>query len=140
MYTKGMNEAPEKPECLAIMICDQVYRDERTKKLVLAGVFSNLHAREFPYRHPSMTVLFTLSGGRGEYSMSLILENADTGEEVHSLSGPLRLDEPEKVVDFTVQMMGVRFPKSGKHEVVIKIDGEIIKQRPFMVTKVEVKS
>lgn len=132
-----MSKTPELPECLSVIICDEIYRDEVSKKLILVGVFNVIKAAAFPAKHPRMTVLFTLTNGQGTYDMSLSLEHASTGAAIAEIKGPLKLQNPLEIVDFNVELGGLQFPEPGKYWVIVKIDGAIINQRPFVVVQAE---
>lgn len=128
-----MNDGITIPECLAIIVCDDIYRDEITKKLILVGTFNRIVADQFPYTHSNFTVLFTLTEGRGKYDMSLSVENAKTGVTIVDLKGPLTIAEPTLIADFNVSMANITFPEAGKYWICLKVNGTIIKQRPITV-------
>lgn len=128
-----MEPNPEKLTCISIIICDDVYRDETTKKLIIVGTFNSIHARELPCRHPRMTVLFTLTNGRGDYDLSLSVESAEDREPIVEIKGPFHSDDPLGIIDVNVQLVGIGFQLEGKYWIVLRADGEIIGQRPFGV-------
>ncbi len=127
---------PELPECVSIILCDDIYRDERTKKLVIVGTFNNINAHALPAIHQKLTVLFTLTNARGEYEIALGIENARTGDLIVEMKGPAQLPDPLKIIDFNIELVGLPIPEAGKYWVVLKANDEIIAQRPFTVTKV----
>jgi len=129
----------EIPECLSVIICDQVFRDERTHKQIIVGTFNEILAPQFPALHPRMTVLFTLTNGKGEYQLGLAVENARTGVPIAKIEGPLSLNDPLQIADFHVEVVNLNLPEPGKYWVCVIINGQTIKQRPFNVRLVEVK-
>ncbi len=128
-----MSESHELPECLSIVICDRIYRDEKTKNLILAGTFNTISLRSIPSLAPPMSVLFTLTQGRGNYDMALKIEHADSNEAILEMRGPLALTDPLQIADFHVDLAGIEFRSAGKYFVSIYIDGAPIKMRPFTV-------
>jgi len=128
-----MRTNPEKPTCVSILICDAVYRDETTKKLIVVGIFNRLTASEIPCRHPRMTVLFTITNARGEYKLVLTIEHEKTGQKVVEIGGPLKVDDPLMISDINMELRNLTFPEEGKYWVVLKADEEILQQRPFWV-------
>ncbi|MCL4195941.1 MAG: hypothetical protein KJZ69_00490 [Phycisphaerales bacterium] len=128
-----MTETLERPSCLSIIISDAVYRDEITKKLIIVGTFNTIHAQRFPHRHDHMSVLFSLTSGRRTYDVALGIENGSTGAVITEIHGPMRLDNPLHITDVNVELRNLEFPEPGKHWVTLKVDGEIICQRPFIV-------
>ncbi len=125
----------EKMTCVSILICDEVYRDERTKKLVVVGTFNQFNAPQLPCKLPRMTVLFTLTNGRGSYDLKLSIEYETTGQAVVEIAGPFRIDDPLQIFDSNVYLIDVPFFDEGKYWVVLSADGEILGQRPFWVKK-----
>lgn len=123
----------EIPTCLSVIVCDDIYRDEDTKKLAILGAFNTIQAQRFPARHERMNVLFTLTNGKGEYDLSLAIEHAESGEPIIEMKGPLVLESPLGISDFNVVMQGVIFPSAGKYWVCVKVNGQVIAQRPFLV-------
>lgn len=129
----AMNETIERPSCLSIIISDAVYRDEITKKLIIVGTFNTIHAQTFPHRHEHMNVLFSLTSGRRTYEVALAIENGSTGASLTEIKGPMRLDNPLNITDVNVELRNLEFPEPGKYWVTLRVDGEIICQRPFMI-------
>ena len=124
----------ELPACISIVLCDAVYRDEETKKLVLAGVFNAVGVKEFPYTHPRMQVLFTLTNGRGTFDISLSIEDASTGKVMYEATGPFVSDSPLRVCDVNTEVVDVPFLAPGKYWVVLRSGTQLLAQRPFWVT------
>jgi len=128
-----MAKNPEKLSCVSIIICDDIYRDEVSKKLVIVGTFNRVTAPSFPCKHGRMSVLLTLTNGRGEYDLSLAIENARTGELVAEVKGPLAVQDPLAISDINLQLHNLVFPTADKYWVMLKADEEIIGQRPFVL-------
>jgi hypothetical protein len=128
-----MNEALERPSCLSIIISDAVYRDEVSKKLIIVGTFNTIHAQSFPHRHDHMSVLFSLTSGRRVYEVTLAIENGATGATLTEIKGPMQLENPLQITDVNVELRNLEFPEPGKYWVTLRVDGEIICQRPFMI-------
>lgn len=128
-----MSKSPEQLTCISIILCDDVYRDELTKKQVIVGTFNRVSARELPAIHPKMCVLFSLTDGNGEYDLSVAVEHEKTGQEILRVAGPLKVDDPQQIVDIDLNLQGVVFPEEGKYWIVLRSDDRILQQRPFFV-------
>lgn len=133
--TGPMERNPEELTCISIIVCDDIYRDEQTKKLVIVGTFNNIFAKSFPCRHRQFRVLFTLTNGSGPYNLSLSIENARTGNVLMELKGPARLDDPLQITDVDVGIENMVFPEPGKYWIILRSDEIIVAQRPFMVSE-----
>jgi len=121
-------------ECLSILVCDDVYRDETTKKLIIVGTFNTIRTQQFPYRHDHLSILVTMTSGRGEYKMIVAIEHAASGTALTEVGGPIRFQNPLHIADVSVQLRNLEFRQPGKYWATLRIDGQIISQRPFMVT------
>jgi hypothetical protein len=128
-----MARNPRKPTCISILICDDVYRDEITKKLVVVGTFNRINAESFPCKHGRVVVLFSITDGQGEYELSLSIEHERSGVEVARIRGPITIHDPLAIHDINVTLDKLQFVEPGKYWVMVKVDGEIIQQRPFFV-------
>jgi hypothetical protein len=135
-----MSIAKERPTCISVVICDDIYRDEQTKKLIIVGTFNQISAPAVPARHARMCVLITLTGGRGEHEMTVAIEHAETGERSTEVSGPLELENPLLICDLNLTLNGAVFPAYGKYWLDVLVDGELIGQRPFQVVPAEEQS
>lgn len=129
-----MPPSPELPECISIIVCDDIFRDERTKKLVIVGTFNQIHANKFPFAYPGkLCVLLSLTNGRGEFGLDIIVEHAETEKPVLEIKGRMKLDSPLTIADVDTQFRGVTFPVPGKYWIVARANGETIGQRPIVV-------
>jgi len=122
----------ELPKCISIILCDDVFRDERSKKLVIVGTFSNING-SLPVLHSRMCVLFTLTNGRGDFDFCLSIEHAETERALVQVQGPMTLRSPLDIIDYNVELLGTRFDVAGKYAVNLKANGELIATRPFFV-------
>lgn len=119
------------------MICDSIYRDETTKKLILVGVFNTIQVVKFPFVHPRMSVLFTLSEGQGTHELELAVQHAGSGEDLARISGKQTFESPLQIIDFNLELGPLHFPEPGKYCLCLSVDGELIRQRPFVVASME---
>lgn len=123
----------EQLSCISIIVCDDVYRDERTKKLIIVGVFNSIAGRELPVRHPRMCVLFSITNGNGTYDLGLTIEHEATGTEIMRVNGPFEVKDPLGVYDIHVELRGLSFPHDGKYWVTLRSGEAILQQRPFSI-------
>lgn len=123
------------PECLNFLLCDDVFRDIDTKKTIAVGIFDTLFATQVPALHPQLCFFITLTDGHGNYELSLAIENAQNGDVILELKGPLMIADPLKTADITLKVHHAVFPVFGKYWACLKIGGTLIKQRPFFVVQ-----
>ena len=135
-----MEGGKENLECISIIVCDEIYRDESTKKLIIVGTFNTIHAVTFPCRHNKMNVLFSVTSGRGDYDVSLTVEHGATGSPIAEIRGPMHFDNPLQIADVNVEFHGLEFPEPGKYWVTLKVEGEILRQRPILIERLRLPS
>jgi len=128
---------PEQLTCLSIIVCDEIYRDERTKKQIIVGTFNRIGATEFPVRHPKMSVLVSVTNGRGNYELKVTVVNASTEALLMEVSGPFTMNSPLDIIDINLEIVGIIFPSPGKYWVNVEADGNLIASRPVRVEKVD---
>lgn len=130
-----MPSAPELPTCIAMLLCESIYRDEASKNLIVVGTFNYVHAPDFPLRMHKMSVLFTMTGGNGEYDVSLSVEHEKSGHTLVEMKGPMTFADPLSINDFIIEMGGLEFKEEGKYWLVLRANEAILNQRPFEVIK-----
>lgn len=128
-----MTKAIEKPTCISIVACDEIYRDESTNKLVIAGTFNQVTVSQLPAKLERMAVFCTLTNGRGRCELALTIEHESTGQEIARLSGPATFGDPLAISDLDVRFRGLQFPAEGKYWITILADEEPLQQRPLFV-------
>ena len=132
-----MVEPKDKLTCVAMVVCDGIFRDERTGKAILVGAFSTIACEGFPALHHQLAVFFTITNGNGEYDLSLSIEEETTGNSLVTLRGPLTVKNPLEITDIDVHFRHVEFPSPGKYWITLKSDGEIINHRPILLKLLE---
>ncbi|MBI4613226.1 MAG: hypothetical protein HY720_06405 [Planctomycetes bacterium] len=124
----------ELPELLAIMVCETVIRDERSKNISLIGTFNAILAPSFPCRHDRLHVYVSITNGRGAYNGEIRLTHY--GEQMETLlkaEGNLQMDDPNDIYDLDFEFRGVVFPRPGKYTFEFAANGRMIGSRPFLV-------
>ena len=129
----NMDKNAEKLSCISIIVCDDVYRDERTKKLVIVGTFNQITAVQLPSVHPSLNVVFSLTNGRGKYDLRVSVEHETTGEVAVEFGGPIEFTDPLSVNEVNIVLGKLVFKHAGKYWITITSDGEVLQMRPFFV-------
>ena len=125
------------PELLAIVVCDETIRDERTKKRTLVGLFNRIHSHKFPCVHAKLHVFVSLTNGRGRAQGELRLVSRETNEVISGLRGGIRFPDPLSVVEMDFALAQVAFPKPGQYSFDFLCDGALIGSRPFQVVQAD---
>ncbi len=132
-----------KPALDTIIVCDEIIRDETTKKLTLVNIFNNVNGTKFPLSLRKVVVFVSLTGGRGAVEGELRLVKADqvpgTGPLVQT-KGPINFPNPLSVVEIAFNLMNVTFHKPGKYSFEFLADGQLVGSKRFNVQLGETKS
>jgi hypothetical protein len=121
--------------CVSIIICDDIFRDEKSHKIALWGTFNSIFTPSVPFTHPRMSLFLTITNGRGAKDVAVCIENARTGESVFEVRGPMRFTSPLDIVDLNLELHSITFPRFGKYWVAVKEEERVVAQRPFNVVK-----
>ena len=122
------------PVLLAVNICDQVIRDETSKKISLIGLFNQIHATTFPARHPLLHVYVSLINGHKEYEGELRFVNEKDNSIVFSTKGKVPLQNPLQCAELNFAVKNLQFDTPGKYRVEFLCDGSPVGGREFIVS------
>lgn len=105
------------PYPLAILLCDQIIVDERSKKKTLVGVFDLIYARGFPIIHRPLSVYVRLTDAEGQYQFRMDYVQIKTDKllgraEISTISIADRLKTHELVMEFPP----IEIPDQGDYE------------------------
>ena len=128
-----MTELSAKPELVAILVCDEIIRDQITHKFTLVGLFNQVAATSFPYKHPRLHVFVSLTSGHGGAPATLRLVPHDTEQPLVELHGRINFPDPLAVVDMHFAIANVAFPKPGPYSFDFYCDDVLIGSRRFNV-------
>ena len=110
-------------------------------KLNVLGAFTSINVvGDFPYTHPSMTLVVKFEADRfeagSEKQIEIIIADADGGQ-LHRLTARATLPEPKGsqpiIVLTQIQFNNVQFAKAGSYAFVIMVGGETKHRVPFTV-------
>ncbi len=125
--------ALDTPMGLSLVVCDSIIEDKFTGKKTLVGLFDRVQAARLPCVHPTMAVLVSLTGARGEYPCEVICKHTDSKSIAFSAKGKVNLRDPRQVVDLVFRLNGVRFPKADMYWLSFSVDDIPIMMRPLFV-------
>jgi len=125
------------PECLALVLCEQVIQDLRTKNLTLVNIFNTIAApfrASRPRQHERLSIFVSLTNGRGNSRGKLIVHDAE-GNEVFHGEGDVRFPDPVAVVEMTFDIRGLPLPSDGEYRIQFWCDDSLVGQRCFRVVR-----
>lgn len=127
-----------KPVLQALVLADQVYRDATTGKMIIAGTFRQLWAREFPSKFGRETFAYIcLTDLNGTAKLELRYLNLKT-MEVHLKTGfEVSCDDPLSTIEFALPVPPFPMPCAGTFAFELHWDGEILGSLRIQVGKLE---
>lgn len=127
-----------RPQCLALVLCETVIEDVRTRNKSLIHLFSGILGPAAPVRHDRMSVFAAFAGGRGDVPIWLRLcEDAAYETDLLRLGGDVRFppDDPQAVVEIVWDIRGFQFPRFGRYSFEVVCDDVPLMARRFTVTE-----
>ena len=124
-----------KPSHIALVVCDNVYR-ESGGKTALVGLFNQLVAEKFPARHARLCVYVSVTGVRPNTKLRLEIVHSETDHTVATLKGPPPKEaDPTTICDFDFTLGNLIFPEPGLYYIRFWGNDHLLAQRPFAAIK-----
>lgn len=133
MTEKTTGIGRERPRCIAVLICNEVIEDVRTRSKTLVGLFDTIHAHSLPAVHPRMFIMAQFTDGVGEWPVSFRISGPEN-DEIALLDGTAKITDPLSVLDIVFDLHGLPLRTEGVHFVDVHIAGEHAAGRRFNVT------
>ena len=121
------------PNILAINICDDIIRDETTKKISLIGLFNCIRAPKFPIIHKALRVYVCLTNGHKMCKGELRFINDADNTIIFSAEGNIPFKNPLQIVELNFGIANLRFEKPGNYRIEFFCDGHPAGNRRFVV-------
>ena len=123
-----------KPIILAINICDDIIRDEITKKISLIGLFNRIQSPSFPTTHPSLHVYVSLTNGHKKYKGELRFVSESDDSVIFKTNADVPLQDPLKTLELNFSIRNLKFDKPGNYNVQFCCDKTLVGSRRFIVS------
>ena len=106
---------PQTPVLQALILADQVYRDERTHKCVIAGTFNQLFAPKFPSALNRVTYAYLkLTEVVGQHEIVIRYVDLRTNEVLlQSEPSEVSCDDPLMIVEMIIEVPPFPMPREG---------------------------
>lgn len=125
------------PECLAILLCDQVIEDKTTNKKSVIGMFNQIGVRKVPGVQNLMALMISLTDMQGKHKVGFTISH-DTPEgtkELTKVEGDVQIDDRLAVVDMVFNLRGFKLPTLGKYTITALANGAPLAMRHFQVVQ-----
>ena len=125
------------PTALGLKVCEDYIIEEGTRSVTLINCYRKYQARAFPVRAYPLAVCAFLADGLGQVELSLVIYHLATMEEIFIKSWQVIFADPLQEIWFIGRLSKCSFLEPGKHQVVLRANGEFVAQCTLQVTLVE---
>jgi len=122
---------------LAMVVCDSVIQDVKTKKKSLIGIFSQINAVKTPVRHPQLSVFVILTEGNGRYDCELRCLYDRDNRLVMKANGSIEFNSPQQILELVFDLNGPVFPEFGPYRFEFLVEGEPLISRKLTVVEMQ---
>ena len=118
------------PILLAMVVCDQAYRDSTSQKTSLLGIFSVIFAPKLPALHPYLTVYLSLTDAKGLVQLKVqLIDVNESKTPLATVEMPMEIEDPRTVFETYVTLGNLEFPEYGEYRVQTFANNEFLGER-----------
>ncbi len=121
-----------RPQCISIIICDEVIDDRRTGKITLVGLFANIGMLRLPAPCPRMVVVASFAEAMGAWPLGMSVR-CPSGKELTRLDDVIWFDDVSRVINLEFTLSGSLLTEAGRYFVDVIVDGTLVVSRSFYV-------
>jgi len=126
------------PYPLAILLCDTIIVDERSKKKTLVGIFDVIYAKEFPAKHRPLSVYVRLTDAEGEYQFRIDYVQVKTDKLLgRGNIPPISITDRLKTHELIMEFPPIDIPEPGEYEFRLWANDRYIGRAKFTAVEVE---
>jgi hypothetical protein len=126
------------PIAIGLTICEKVILEELTKNVSLLNTFTKLNVATNVL--PRFIVYAVLIDGSGTCRVQLSIVELETAEEIYHFRGTAAFVDRLTELRLRFSVNNCSFPRSGKYQVVLLVDDELVAQRSLVVKLIEDQS
>ena len=116
------------PKVIGLTLCDHIDIDPHTGQFSLVGVFHARYFRQFPSPAVAFTVYAALYGGRGEGTIEVKVNRAETETDIYRLQKWFSLPS-RQLVNAELKVKRCVFPEPGRYLISLRFDGQDLTTR-----------
>lgn len=115
----------------AIIICDDIIRDEGTRKITLVNCFNRVDSSAYPCTHPRLCVYVAVTNGRGDDAGVLKFINDEEQKEIVSVERMLKFEDPRTVAELVYTLRNIPLSCPGDYSFEFWCGEELVGRRSF---------
>ena len=121
------------PFALALLVCDSVVVDERSKKKTLVGIFDTVYVAQFPTQHYPVVLYARLTDAEGQYAFRLEYVRVETDELLMSTDiPPVNLPDRLKIHELVFEPPPIPLTAPGEYEFRLWANSRYIGRAKFL--------
>jgi hypothetical protein len=124
------------PVLLAILFADRVITENTNKKGII-GTFDKFISPIFPASFPAWAIYVAVTNIAGNHTFRINLTHVDTNTVILPINGDLNSSGLEQSIELTFNLTGIPFPYSGKYNLSVFIDNDLIGSRVLLVEELK---
>jgi hypothetical protein len=117
-----------RPRAVAMIICDLVLHDERTRNASLIGLFNEIRGQRLPMLHDRLHVFISLTDGHGRLPFTLQCKTPDD-TVIWRNQGEIAFASPLDVQNVDIEIRGLVLPVDGIYTFEFDCGGEVALRR-----------
>jgi hypothetical protein len=122
----------EPPTCIAIVLCAEVIEDKRTSNRTLIHLFNTINVARLPARQPTLCVLYSLTDGRGEWTVRLTIDTP-SGQTLFQADNRIVFHDPLGTIDYVAEILGLPLAEAGEYRIELSCGHRPLGSRRFRV-------
>lgn len=126
-----------KPNCKAILLCDQVIVDSMSGKTSLIGLFDRFNLRKYPVRLPPFWAFLQLVDGIGRYELGVEIRDLREGDAtIARMRMPVEFPERTNRMNVQFAVGGLPLAHPGVYDFIVSADGKEIDRQRLEATQI----
>lgn len=128
------------PKLNAMLLCDSIITEVGTNKKSLIGIFENIYAPIFPFKHNRLSVYIKFTSAQGKYNFRLELVNITSNKIIGKGKIPeLNVGDKLGSYELAFNLMELEFDQEGKYEFRIYADDKNFGSKTFSLVGIKQK-
>jgi len=105
------------PFLKALLLCEEIIVDERSKKKTLVGIFDNINVEKFPYVHLRLMIYVRVMDAQGEYRFRIDYVQVKTDQLLgRSEIPPITIQDRLRTQELIITPPPIPIPAPGEYE------------------------
>ena len=120
-----------------MLVCDQVIKDQTTKKASVIGIFDRMFASAFPATHARLSVYVSVRDAIGEYRLRL--EMVRTRDEMTVGRGDAQVIVTDRFepAEWVFELVSLTFEEPGQYEFRLWANDRYVGSKSFSVLQLQ---